>query len=183
MTQQRNTSGEYLCDRINQEESMEIGFVWNRSPEGAEKLAFKHRVPTVITDLERDLPQLLPKDERTSSNSNTSIHLVVEVAHPDVTRVIGGSVIKSGCNYFIGSPSVLADESVMRDLESASAQSGAKVYVPCGAFWGANDIGKMADLGTLSSLVITMRKHPSCLKIEELKVSRVIHHTQAKFAA
>ena len=31
--------------------------------------------------------------------------------------------------------------------------------------WGANDIAKMADRGTLKALTITMSKHPASMKL------------------
>lgn len=40
------------------------------------------------------------------------------------------------------------------------------VYIPSGAFWGGNDVKKMADLKTLSALTITMIKHPSSFKVK-----------------
>lgn len=49
----------------------------------------------------------------------------------------------------IGSPTALANQSVEDKVRSA-AQSGPNgLYVPVGAFWGAEDVKKMADRGTL----------------------------------
>ena len=48
----------------------------------------------------------------------------------------------------------------------ASKQYQHKIFVPCGAFWGADDIRKMADRGTLKGLSVTMKKHPTSLKLE-----------------
>jgi predicted dinucleotide-utilizing enzyme len=39
------------------------------------------------------------------------------------------------------------------------------IYVPAGALWGAEDIKKMADRGTLKGLTVTMKKHPDSLKV------------------
>lgn len=44
--------------------------------------------------------------------------------------------------------------------------SSRAVYIPSGAFWGSNDVKKMADLGTLSALTITMIKHPTSFKVK-----------------
>jgi len=38
--------------------------------------------------------------------------------------------------------------------------------VPAGALWGASDIAKMAQRGTLRSLRISMAKHPASLKLD-----------------
>jgi aspartate dehydrogenase len=40
------------------------------------------------------------------------------------------------------------------------------LYIPSGALWGANDIEKMAALDILKGLTVTMKKHPSSLKVE-----------------
>ena len=42
-----------------------------------------------------------------------------------------------------------------------------RVVLCLGALWGANDIKKMSDLGTLHDLTITMKKHPDSLKVAE----------------
>jgi hypothetical protein len=42
---------------------------------------------------------------------------------------------------------------------------GGSVYVPAGALWGAQDIQKMAQRGSIAELTITMAKHPSSLKV------------------
>ena len=39
--------------------------------------------------------------------------------------------------------------------------------MPCGAFWGADDIRKMSEKNTLKGLRVTMKKHPTSLKLEE----------------
>lgn len=38
----------------------------------------------------------------------------------------------------IGSPTALADEKLLKKLENAAAKFKRRVYVPCGAFWGAS---------------------------------------------
>ena len=50
--------------------------------------------------------------------------------------------------YFqIGSPTALSDLSLESSLRNAAQKHG--LYVPTGAFWGGDDIKKMADRGTL----------------------------------
>jgi aspartate dehydrogenase len=51
-------------------------------------------------------------------------------------------------------------------LLEASKLYNRKIYVPCGAFWGASDIKKMANKNTLTGLKVTMKKHPDSLKLE-----------------
>jgi predicted dinucleotide-utilizing enzyme len=60
----------------------------------------------------------------------------------------------------------LANQEILDKLDGASRKYQHKVYVPCGAFWGALDIRKMADLNTLTGLSVSMKKHPDSLKLE-----------------
>lgn len=53
-------------------------------------------------------------------------------------------------------------EKVVRD-EANKGPHG--MYIPSGALWGARDIQKMADRGTLNGLIVTMRKAPHHLKL------------------
>ena len=56
--------------------------------------------------------------------------------------------------YQVGSPTALADQEVEDKLRAAAKHHG--MYVPSGAFWGGNDIQKMADRGTLKVNVSKM---------------------------
>ena len=47
----------------------------------------------------------------------------------------------------VGSPTSLADQTIENILRSAATKNG--LYIPAGAFWGGEDILKMADRGTL----------------------------------
>ncbi len=49
----------------------------------------------------------------------------------------------------MGSPTALADESLQRMLLEESERCGHGLYIAAGALWGATDIKKMADRGTL----------------------------------
>lgn len=50
----------------------------------------------------------------------------------------------------VGSPTALADEEIeKRLLEEAHHREGHGLYIPAGAFWGGQDVQKMADRGTL----------------------------------
>jgi len=54
------------------------------------------------------------------------------------------------CSAQIGSPTALADESLLEHVRRACVEHKRTVYVAAGAFWGAEDVQKMADLGTLT---------------------------------
>ena len=70
------------------------------------------------------------------------------------------------CSNKIGSPTALGDEDLLKRLIQSSRENKRKIFVPCGAFWGASDITKMANKGSLKGLKVTMKKHPSSLKLE-----------------
>ncbi|KAA0184284.1 hypothetical protein HAZT_HAZT002505 [Hyalella azteca] len=68
-------------------------------------------------------------------------------------------------HYLMGSPTALADEQLEQRLRAKANAGSYGLYLPAGALWGGTDIRKMADLGTLESLKITMKKHPSSFKL------------------
>jgi len=53
------------------------------------------------------------------------------------------------CFVQICSPTALANRETERRLRSAAAATKHGLYIPSGALWGADDINKMADMGTL----------------------------------
>ena len=55
----------------------------------------------------------------------------------------------------------------MNSLDEKLKQSASVhgLYIPSGALWGSEDIRKMADLGALQRVKITMSFHPECLKL------------------
>ncbi|KAI6214580.1 Methyltransferase [Aphelenchoides besseyi] len=66
----------------------------------------------------------------------------------------------------IGSPTALADKQLYDSIQNVLKQDSQRaVFIPAGAFWGSNDVKKMADLGTLRAMTITMIKHPSSFKV------------------
>lgn len=90
--------------------------------------------------------------------------LVIEVAHPNVTRQFGAEIL-SHCDYFIGSPSVLADRQLEVSLKDAIRNSNKRLFVPNGALWGTQDIRRMSNADKLKALEIEMRFHPHSLKL------------------
>lgn len=143
--------GECLYKYILQEghkNGLEIDFVWNRT---VDKLSL---IPN---------EKILHNLEDISSRSPD---LIVEVAHPNITKNYGVKFL-SIADYLIGSPTALADQAVKKQIQEAAEQYQHGVYIPSGAFWGAQDIQKMAKLGTLTSLKVTMKKHPSAFRVLE----------------
>ncbi|KAK3084549.1 hypothetical protein FSP39_015202 [Pinctada imbricata] len=137
--------GSYLVEKINTHPDLELAFVWNRTTSSLDQFPNKD---LIITDL--------------SEIKDREVDLIVEVAHPDVTRRWGPEFLKHA-DYMIGSPTALSDQSLEDSLRAAATTHG--LYIPTGAFWGGEDIKKMADRGTLQGLKVTMTKHPTSFKL------------------
>ncbi|ESN93832.1 hypothetical protein HELRODRAFT_103179 [Helobdella robusta] len=140
--------GQFLIDNMLKEDSLEVIFLWDIDQARLKELSTKYPNILLLESLE-NLQQLGPD-------------LIVEVAHPDVTRNYGFQILEI-CDYLMGSPSALADEQLYEKLSSATTQHS--LYIPSGAFWGGEDIRKMADLKTLEKLKVTMTFHPASLKL------------------
>jgi predicted dinucleotide-utilizing enzyme len=91
--------------------------------------------------------------------------VVIEVCHPDVSAAHGSAVLRAGADFVCGSPTALADASLLAALLAASAGGGGGLYVPAGALWGARDIARLSARGALAALTVTMKKHPASLKL------------------
>ncbi|KAK6184979.1 hypothetical protein SNE40_007314 [Patella caerulea] len=137
--------GQYLVKAIQESENLELCFVWNRT---SSVLNGKIDETLILKDLS-DFPELNPD-------------LIVEVAHPSITHQYGTEFLKHA-DFMMGSPTALADKELESKLRTAATSRG--LYLPSGAFWGGEDVRKMADLGTLKALCVTMKKHPSSLRL------------------
>ncbi|KAI6187578.1 Methyltransferase [Aphelenchoides besseyi] len=122
----------------------EILRVWNRTEDEHEKVL--------------PLSDLLPEKLQ-------DVDLVIEVAHPQVVENYAALILKHA-DLFIGSPTALADKQLYDSIQTVLREHSRRaVFIPAGAFWGSNDVKKMADLGTLRAMTITMIKHPSSFKV------------------
>lgn len=144
--------GKYLYESILKDKDLskkfEIVFIWNRS-----------KIENYSLNSDLILKDLKDFKEK-------KVDLIIEVAHPNITKEFGVEFLKYS-NFFCGSPTALADEKVESDLRKACEEFGNGLYIPSGALWAAQDIEKMSKLGDLTELTITMKKHPSSLKVEK----------------
>lgn len=148
--------GQYLAKALLQEgqqnfngKKFELAFVWNRTLEKVKADLPEH---FVLEDLDKF--------------AEKKANLIVEVAHPTITRSHGVQFLKYA-DYFIGSPTALADPEIEAALrQEANNKTGFGLYVPCGALWGIFDIEKMVQRKTLKGLTITMKKAPHHFKLE-----------------
>eukprot|EP00126_Sphaerothecum_destruens_P002851 Sdes_comp16261_c0_seq3m5559 len=103
----------------------------------------------------------------------TKADLIIEVSHPKIVNVHLATLL-SFADIMVGSPTAFAlpeAASVLKSFSGLNNNGSDKaenryhtLYIPSGALWGANDIQKMADGGSLKKLTITMKKHPSSFK-------------------
>ncbi|CEF66989.1 Putative L-aspartate dehydrogenase [Strongyloides ratti] len=135
--------GQFLKNQLDEDNDYEVIKIWNRTP-----------------DVDNNI---LPLNDITKDNLK-DIDLVVEVAHPDITKMYA-KIILSECNLFIGSPTALSDQETYNLVEDLGKKYNRSIFVPTGALWAAEDIMKMAELGQLKKLSISMIKHPSSFKV------------------
>ena len=127
---------------------LELAFVWNRNPEA-------------IGDEVRDELKLRSLLDFASFKPD----LIVEVSHPDISAQFGTRFLEC-CDFLVGSPTVFGRKEVERGLKEAShLENGHGLYIPRGALPGLEEVLRMAEEGRLSEASITMRKHPSSLKL------------------
>lgn len=110
--------GQYLYEQITLNEEaknlMDLVFVWNRSKEKLSEIP-----PSLVID---DLNNFKDKD----------IDLIVEVAHSSITKQFGPQFIKHA-DYFVGSPTALADVELKDLLDPNSFKDRYSLYIPVGA--------------------------------------------------
>ncbi|CAJ0578576.1 unnamed protein product, partial [Mesorhabditis spiculigera] len=136
--------GKFLHAELRKLPEFEVVRVWNRS----------------------HIDGIQPIEEINEKNLK-DIDLVVEVAHPDLMATYLETIL-AHADLFIGSPTCLADDGLMATTKKLLAENpGRRVFVPAGAFWGGNDIQKMAETGLLQALTVTMTKHPNSFKLRE----------------
>ncbi|CAD5219819.1 unnamed protein product [Bursaphelenchus xylophilus] len=136
--------GQFLKIELAKRKEFVVQRIWNRTEDEKENV--------------------LPLTELTAERLE-DIDLVIEVAHPTIVENYGGLILRHA-DFFIGSPTALADKTLFDTLQGLlKVHPDRAVFVPSGAFWGSNDVKKMADLGTLKELQITMIKHPDSFKV------------------
>jgi predicted dinucleotide-utilizing enzyme len=90
--------------------------------------------------------------------------LIVEMAHPEITRRFGATFLRSA-DYMPLSVTALADATTERNLLDAAAASGRRLLLPHGALIGADDLVAARDFWR--EVTITFRKHPRNLDFSE----------------
>jgi len=146
--------GQFLAHAILEDPKvknhLQLGFVWNRTQD---KILEDSKIPKelILQELD-DFPSL-------------KVDLIIEVAHPKIIASHGERFLQHA-DLMVGSPTAFSDSIVESKIRTASSKGKHGCYIPSGALWGAEDIEKMASLGNLGGLTVTMKKYPSSLKVE-----------------
>jgi aspartate dehydrogenase len=125
---------------------LEIAFVWNRSPA---------RLAEVSPNLR--LSDLAEARERGAD-------LIVESAHPAITRAHGRSLLASA-DYMPLSVTALVDDELRSALLATAAASGHRLLLPQGALIGVDALFQWRQMWR--DVTITFRKHPRNLDVSE----------------
>jgi len=139
-----------------------LSFVWNRTEKKIQDDIDAGVLPEGV--LLKDLNKF----------GERGVDLIVEVAHSTITATMGSTFL-SKANYMVGSPTCFSDKNIEGSIRAQLAvnlennvEYGA--FIPAGALWGANDIQKMADRGSLKGLGVTMKFGAQALRLQgELK--------------
>jgi aspartate dehydrogenase len=159
--------GQYLYTELERDAAakrrFEVAFVWNRSIDKVRSW----RSSSGANDGEAALS--VPSElvlENLNDFATMRPDLVVEVAHPGIYAEFGVKFL-SHCSIFVGSPTAFADDSVLKQCLDVSTATSHSILCPVGALWGAQDIARMAQRGSLTALEITMKKPPQSMRLEE----------------
>jgi len=138
--------GKAIYDYACSVDHLEVGWVWNRS---LDKLL--------------DLPEdLILEDLEDIHEMPRRAEIIVEVAHPNLWKDHAEDLLKNA-DVLIGSPSGLSDKQVESSIRHLCKTYNRTAFIGRGALWGSEDISRMAE--TTKDITITMRKHPSHLKV------------------
>jgi len=141
-------AGLYRAIRVGDTKGLEVAFVWNRSPD---KL--------VGVSKELMLSDLAGFAERKPD-------LIVEAAHPDVTRRHGEAFLAQ-VDYMPLSVTALADDALRERLVAAAGHSGHHLILPQGALVGTDAL--LAWRHMWRDVTITFRKHPDNIDLAAVK--------------
>lgn len=131
--------GRHVCEQILGDPSLglAIAFVHNRSPGRLAGLPPE----LVLTDL--------------GTFAERTPDLIVEVAHPAITRTYGTSFLKV-CDYMPLSVTALADPDIERNLVTTALESNTRLIIPHGALVGLESLREARE--NWASVTITFRK-------------------------
>ncbi len=139
-----------------QKTDIEVSAVHNRSTEKIQAL------PESIAST--DMHDFMAKADE--------LALVVELAHPDISRDWGSQILES-CDYMPCSVAALANRELKETLLKAAKRSGSRLLVPHGAVVGIDNIYEARD--NWEEVTITFRKPPTAIDLDnELEAEQTV---------
>jgi predicted dinucleotide-utilizing enzyme len=131
--------GSNLANRIEGIDGLEVAFIYNR-----DKNKLVDVSPKLIADDLNDIARFDPD-------------IVVEAAHPDITRDYGASILAIA-DYVPVSVTALADDDLYESLKNAASGHGHRLLIPHGALVGLDSLLEWRE--NWSEVTVTFRKHP-----------------------
>lgn len=148
--------GKYLADAVQNDpvasSALELAFVCEPMSPGAVAASGLFEPAVCLEDL--------------AGFRSKEADLIVEVAHASVSARYGPAFLEHA-DYMPASITAFVDDTVekaCREVAESPAQEHG-LYIPSGALWGARDIQKMDERGSLRAVTVTMCKAPHHLKI------------------
>ena len=125
----------------------------DQDPNNGMEIVFIHdQEPALLADLSDEL-----KLEDLGGFASREPDLVVEMAHPDVTRQWGKKILEK-TNYMLVSVTAMADAEVEKQLQEATAKHGTRCFIPHGGVVGMDALLENRDVW--ESVDIVMKKNP-----------------------
>ncbi|MFT5132197.1 MAG: aspartate dehydrogenase [Gammaproteobacteria bacterium] len=103
-------------------------------------------------------------DMRVFMDTVADLDLIVELAHPDISKDWGENILKT-TNYMPCSVAALANEDLKFRLLKTATASATKLFVPHGAVVGIDNLYEARD--NWQDVTITFRKPPGAIDMEE----------------
>lgn len=123
------------------------------SPETGMQVVFVH---DQFTDALKDVPEELALADLGAFESKEP-DLVVEMAHPDVTRAWGKTILEK-TDYMFISVTALADRQVEQAIQETTQRCGTRAFVPHGGVVGMDALLENSDVW--ESVDVIMKKSP-----------------------
>jgi aspartate dehydrogenase len=123
------------------------------NPQTGMQVVFVH---DTFKDALKDVPGDLALEDL-ATFADRSPDLIVEMAHPDVTRQWGKTILEK-TNYMFISVTALADRQLEKDIEETTQRCGTRAFVPHGGVVGMDALLENRDVW--ESVDVIMKKSP-----------------------
>ena len=138
--------GENIYRRIVKAPDLDVAFVYTRDPRRLKDVPW--------SDVIEDLDDFATREA----------DLIVEMAHPDITRRHGEAFLRKA-DYMMLSVTALSDAALEARLTRPAADAGTTLYLPHGALVGCDSLYEWRE--QWQEVTITFRKHPQNIDFSE----------------